>query len=120
MKPFRDPQYAPPTDLSEAETREYEETIVELLREAMPPGRRRGWRLIESIELHGRRPETVVEYRYREVRNPEVLLAGQVSIWTATSVDTIGGQELLDSAASVGSSIFTAFDAEEFEPSVVS
>jgi hypothetical protein len=129
-KPFHDPHYAPPADLTGAEARAYEEVVLATILQAVPrspyvrpsddirPGRWVQW-IIESVELEGRRPETAVVFKYREVADRERLLAARRSIWDGL-VEMVNGRELLDSAPSLAGHIFSDFTARELEPYEVS
>ncbi len=118
-KAFDDPQYAPPADLTPAEARDFEEAVLASIRQAIQPGPYGPWRIIDSIELEGERPETTVVFKYREISDPKRLLAGIAPIWEDIAHD-VQGTTLLDSAPSVGGSIFSAFNAGELEPTEVS
>jgi hypothetical protein len=125
-KPFDDPHYAPPADLTDAEARAYEEVVLATIREAVPrspyvrpsdnirPGRWVQW-IIESVDLEGQRPETAVVFTYREVADRGRLLAARRPVWEGL-VETVSGRELLDSAHSLAGHIFSDFTARELEP----
>jgi hypothetical protein len=113
IEPFDDPQYAPPAALTDAESRAYETTILEMVRKAMPSGTYGSWR-IESIELGGQRPETAVVFRYRDMSNPRLLLEARAAIWEDI-IHTVGEQELIDDAPSVAGWIYSDFTTGELD-----
>jgi hypothetical protein len=117
-KPFHDPHFAPPADLTDAEARAYEEAVLATITEALRLGRYGSW-IIESIELEGRRPNTAVVFKYREGSDPGRLLAARASIWEGL-VETVCGRERLESAPSHAGHLWSAFDAGELEAYEVS
>ncbi|HEX6459574.1 MAG TPA: hypothetical protein VF032_11705 [Thermoleophilaceae bacterium] len=108
---FDDPYFQPPTELSDAEARAYEEKIVELLRDALLPSAGPVF-FVEAVELRGKRPDTEVIIRYRDSRKAGLL--GRRSRPWQEFIESWQGH--LPGAASIGSAIYSRWHDGTLEP----
>jgi hypothetical protein len=109
---FDDPSYLPPAELNATESRQFEEAVLKALRDALPAGSTFGVYVIESIDLVGQRPDTVVAFTYHEVDDKTRRLRADASIWEI--VEVWNGK--INSAVDIGSSLYSSLTAHELEP----
>lgn len=114
MKPFDDPTYAPPADLSAEEFREYELAVSGAMRHAVL-GKDHGLWVFDEIELQGSRPETVVVFRYRRKSRPDRLLETKAPIWPDVTEEGPEDNRRLDPAYALASWLWSSFEAGEYE-----
>ena len=97
-----DLNYLPPADLSSAETRAYEEAIVEQL---WSFGSCNGWK---SVELEGERPDTVIVIRVDG--RPDARFALWASEYPTSGAEEYGSLQSAPSVAAAITSDWTAGD----------
>lgn len=110
MTSFDDPTVPPPADITGADARAYEEKILELLRHALLP-RRDPIRRIESIELRGKQPDTLVVICYTDTRESGPRAVG-IDLWRDD--DKHGG--LLADPMSMAGWIYADWLAGDLDP----
>lgn len=112
---FTNPYRQPSDDMGAADARDYEETIVSLLREALLPSS--GPTIfLRSIERRGERPDTEIIFHFEDSRKGgryAVRAAPWRERWSIRG-PVRRGDRLYD-AASVGGWIYSAWMADELE-----
>lgn len=107
MSRFDDPNYYPPRALSASENRDYEEAVLAVMRDALTAPQ---WGWIESFELDGVAPDTVVFMVYRDGDEPG-RFAIRIPIWpSANHEDDPRVDDLLLPAAEVARDLFAFFE----------
>lgn len=99
-------------DLSDEDARAYEEKVLQIVQEWLPPGV--GWPLpIRSVELLGRRPDTRVVFKYTDVRRNREC-AGGYPIWRDRF--DVWAPDVIDHPVVVAGYADAARTAHELEP----
>jgi hypothetical protein len=118
--PFDRPDGLVPQELSETDSREYEQRTVAYLREVLMGGS--ALVTLDAIELVGSRPDTLVVFRYHYRpefvgRHPGLVAGPQAEIarlWDfAIDRDDPYSQGLMDEPTVLAAAIGSAFDAAE-------
>ena len=102
---FDDPHTEPPTDMSRADVRAYEEKIVDMLRVEMVG--KAGVFRVDAVELHGERPATQIRFRYTDLRTGD---EGEsvCDLWSSGyALPDDPGDTTLGSPSDVGCAIYT-------------